>query len=167
MSFWNFIYKILDWLQSQQSLPSVTIDHTNDIPTPEPLVPTLTFDTPHNAYHAVRVLCDNTGLSLDEKNLICAVIFQESRFKNSAICKNRDAQGNVLSTDYGICQINTHYHIGPGRDFPSVDYVLQNPDKVVQWMIGMYKHGLLKMWVGYSSKAYLKWLVPSSPMWLL
>jgi hypothetical protein len=134
------------------------------VPPPEPV---LTFDTQHNAYHATRVLCDAAGLTLEEKNLICACIFQESRFKNTAKGVNRGPNGEVLSTDWGLCQINDYYHIGKNKDFPSVDYVLQNPDKVVQWMISMYKHGLLKQWVSYSSKAYLKWLSPGSPMWSL
>lgn len=126
-----------------------------------------TWDTPHNAYHNTRVLCDKAGLTLAEKNLICACIFQESRFDINAVNDNKNAQGKVLSTDYSLCQVNDYYHIGNGKDFPSVQYVLSNPEVVVRWMITMYKHGLLKLWVSYSSKAYTKWLIPGSPMWQL
>ncbi len=120
-----------------------------------------------NAYHNVRVLCDRAGLTIAEKNLICACIYQESGFKNTALGSNRNAQGVVTSTDYGICQVNDYYHIGNGKDFPSVQYVLDNPANVVQWMISMYKHGMLKQWVSYSSGAYKKWLLPKSAMWKL
>lgn len=142
------------------------------MPTPSttPTPPTsdpLQFDTPKHAYHAVRVLCDNAGLSVAEKNLICACIYQESRFEIGAINHNRNAKGVITSTDYSLCQINDYYHIGNGKDFPSVQYVLDNPDKVVQWMITMYKHGMLKQWVSYTSGAYKQWLLSASPMWKL
>lgn len=130
-----------------------------DIPEPLP------WDTAQKAYHGVRVLCDLAGLTVDEKNLICACIFQESRFLNTAENHNRDSQGNILSTDFGFCQVNDFYHIGQNKDFPNVQFVLENPDKVVSWMITMYKHGLLKQWVSYSSGAYKVWLSPTSPMW--
>ncbi len=148
-------------------------------PTPTPITPPITqntanpdilasdWSTQHNAYHNVRVLCDLAGLTVNEKNLICACIYQESRFKNTAIGQNKNHQGIVVSTDYGICQVNDYYHIGNGKDFPSVDYVLTNPDIVVRWMISMYKHGMLKQWVSYSSGAYKPWLLSTSPMFKL
>lgn len=137
--------------------------------TPVPSIDTLTpeWTLPKNAYHNVRVLCDLAGLTVEEKNLICACIFQESQFNNAAICKNKNSLGQVTSIDYGICQINSHYHIGPKLDFPSVQYVLDNPVEVVKWMISMYKAGKLSMWVSFSSGAYRQWLVDSSPMWAL
>lgn len=125
------------------------------------------WDTPKHIYHAVRVMCDNNDLTVTEKNLLCACLYQESRFNNAAINHNRNSAGTVLSTDYGLCQINDFYHIGTGKDFPSVAFVLENPDKVFEWMIGMYKHGLLKQWVSYSSGAYKEWLEENSPMWAL
>lgn len=149
----------------QQPLPP-----SNPIPMPEttPSVDTLTpWISPQSNYHNTRVLCDLAGLSVDEKNLICACVFQESRFNIDAINHNKDSHGNILSTDYSLIQVNDFYHIGAGKDFPSVSYVLANPDKQVEWMIHMYKIGLLKQWVSFSSRAYKQWLLPSSPMWLL
>lgn len=128
---------------------------------PPPLPQVLSFATPKEAWHAVRVLCDEAGLTSQEKDLICAVLYQESRFSNKAVNKN------PKSTDYGIAQINDRFHIGPGKAFPSVDYVLSHPDKVIQWMIRQYKLGNLHWWVAYSSGAYRAWLKPSSPMWQL
>lgn len=125
----------------------------------------LYWDTPKHIYHAVRVTCDLNNLSVAEKNILCECIYQESRFNNGAINHNKNSAGVTLSTDYGICQINDYYHIGPGKDFPSVAYVLEHPDKVFEWMIGMYKKGLLKQWVSYSSGAYKQWGHVDSPMW--
>ena len=122
---------------------------------------------PRNAYHNVRVLCDLSGLDLEEKNIICSCIYQESQFLNTAICWNRDVHGNITSTDWGIVQCNDKYHIGPGKDFPSVQWVLANPQAMVQWMIDMMKQGRLDIWVSFSSGAYQHWLAAKSPMWLL
>ena len=134
------------------------------VPNPDVLV---AWDTTRHNYHNVRVLCDESGLSLTEKNLICACIFQESGFDNNAICQNKNAEGVVTSTDVGICQINSYFHCGVGKDFPSTAFVVANPQDAVQWMIEMYMNGLLKMWVSYSSGAYLQWLQVGSPMWSL
>lgn len=138
-----------------------------------PLQPSVTelyddWNTQAHAYHNTRVLCDRAGLSLDHKNVLSACIWQESTFKNTALNRNRDSAGNVLSSDWGIAQVNDHYHIGAGKDFPSVQYVLDNPEAVIDWMIGIYKRtDGLSPWVSYSSGAYLHWLSPGSPMWAL
>lgn len=128
---------------------------------------TYPWDSPQHNWHNARVLCDNANLSVSEKNIISACIYQESRFNNAALNHNKNSVGKTVSTDYGICQVNDFYHIGQGKDFPDVQYVLNNPARVVSWMISMYKQGLLKQWVSYSSGAYKQWLVESSPMWNL
>ncbi len=131
----------------------------------QPPSETLDWSTPKGAYHATRVTCDNLGLGVSAKNLICACIFQESRFNNKAKNVNKDGVGRTWSTDWGIVQINDYWHIGPNKDFPSVEYVLANPDKMVEYMINTYKGGQLRLWASYSSKAYKQWLLPLSPMW--
>ena len=125
------------------------------------------FSTPQTAYHATRVLCDNAGLNVNEKNLICACIYQESEFRNTAVCINRNTQGIETSRDVGLVQVNSYWHCGPGKDFPSTDYVVAHPEEAVNWMIKCYQEGQLKMWVSFLSKEYLKWLKIDSPMWLL
>lgn len=128
-------------------------------PSEPPVAPeTLLWDTPKRAYHSTRVTCDNMGLTFSEKETISACIFQESRFNNNAVGKN------AKSTDWGIVQVNDFYHIGPGKTFPSVEYVLEHPEAMVRWMIAMYHAGQLRQWVSYSSKAYLRWLEKDSPM---
>lgn len=159
-AFWN-------WLVGMNTpLPTPTADTTTfviDYSEPEVLL----WDTPQHAFHSVRVMCDKAGLSYDEKNLICAVIYQESRFNNKALNHNKNTQGVTVSTDYGICQINDYYHIGKGKTFPSVEYVLLNPDKAVQFMLDMHKTGKLYLWIAFKSGAYKYWLLSNSPMWLL
>lgn len=119
---------------------------------------TYLWDTPENARHSARMVMDTFGLTWKEKDLLCAVIMAESGFKNTAKNENKNAQGVVTSTDYGICQINTRYHIGKGNTFPSVQYVLENPDKVVAWMVKMYRAGHLNWWCAYANGSYKKYL---------
>ena len=121
------------------------------------------WDTPEFARHSIRVIADEENLSLKDKNLLCAVIKAESGFKNTAINKNRNTKGETTSTDWGICQINDYWHIGKWADgknksFPSVEYVLQNPDKVVRWMIKMLKAGKINLWSAYVNGSYKKYL---------
>ena len=122
-----------------------------------PVVPAYKWDTKENSRHSVRVICDEMGLMWNEKNLITACIQQESQFDNNAVGKNIK-NGVVLSTDWGICQINDFYHVGPGKRWSSVAQIVDNPDKAVRWMIQMYKQGNLKLWVSYTSGAYKKYL---------
>lgn len=127
------------------------------------------WGTPQNNYHNVGVLCDLAGLSVEEKNkIIRPCIYQESMFDNAAVNHNKNAAGTVLSTDWGICQINDYYHCLPtGTPFESSQYVVNHPTEAVQFMISMYQHGALKQWVSYSSGAYLQWSAANSPMWNL
>lgn len=117
------------------------------------------FDTQQNTRHSIRIICDEEGLSVKEKNLICAVIEAESDFNNNAKRENIE-NGKVWSTDWGICQINDYYHVKPtgGREFTSVEEILENPDEAVRFMIACYKTGNLHLWVSYSSGAYEKFL---------
>lgn len=127
-------------------------------PKVETALPTYLWDTPQNARHSVRVICDEMGLTLAEKNLITAVIQAESGFKNTAVCYNKDKDGNILSKDIGVCQINTHYHIGLGKKWPSEKFVLEHPDKCVVWMISLFKQGHLNWWIAYKNGSYKKYL---------
>lgn len=132
------------------------------------------WDTPEHNYHNVRVLCDLGGLTLEQKNILCECIYQESGFYNyepdSAPVQfhNKDKTGVTWSTDWGICQVNDYFNTGTGKPFPSIDYVMQNPDKVVEWMVNIYKTtGGLQPWSSYTSGAYKKWGAENSPMWRL
>lgn len=163
-------------------------------PNPDALAPD--WGSQERAYHNTRVLCDLAGLPTSKtiavngayfapKDIICACLYEESEFLNyyssgqPVTHQNYkqddegrlilDEHGNkiLLSTDFGLVQINDFWHIGPGKDFPSVAFVLANPDKAVEFMIEMYKAEKLGLWVSYSSGDYKKNLLPTSGMWKL
>lgn len=134
-------------------------------PTPTPMTvpttppaPKYDWSNPTAARHSVRVICDEEGLTLKLKDTLTACVMQESQFNNNAIGQNRDKNGKLLSTDWGICQINDFYHCGPGKDFPSAEYVVANPDAAVRYMARMFKAGKAHLWVSFSSGAYKKYL---------
>lgn len=145
--------------------------NTPDLAPKQPVAETLDWSTPQGAYHATRVICDELGLTLEQKNIVCACIYQESQFSNKAVGRNKDPEtGKVWSTDWGIFQVNDHkgWHIGKGLRFSSVQDVLDHPEKAARWMIGVMKTtGKLQPWASYTTGAYKKWLSPASPMWLL
>lgn len=133
-----------------------------------PVKPQYLFDTQQNSQHSVREICDLEGLNLYEKSVIYACIEQESQFYNylpsgkPTIHENYAKDGKtLLSTDWGICQINdTHgWYIGTAPlPFPSVDFLMANPDKAVMFMCRMAIEGELGKWVSYSSGAYEKFM---------
>ena len=116
----------------------------------------LAWGDPIAARHSCRVVMDSFNLSWAEKGLLCSVIAEESGFKNTAVNYNRRADGTVSSTDYGICQINDKYHVGPSLDFPSVEYVVAHPEEAVAFMVRMYRAGQIKLWCAYQNGGYLK-----------
>lgn len=147
-----------------------------------PVIPsseTLLWDTQKDAYHSVRVLCDDAGLSYAKtipvngilyapKDIICACIYQESRFK----IQTKGPINSNGTHDWGIAQYNDGKNskgvplwIGPGSYFIDTAEVLANPEKCVKLMIDMYKQGHLNWWSSFSTNAYKQWLVPGSPMW--
>lgn len=129
------------------------------IPTPPIIPPTYDWSTVSAARHSVRLICDEENLTYDEKNELCATVQCESGLRSSTIHPNI-ANGVITSTDYGICQINDYFHIGDGKDFPSKEYVLSNPEACIRWMCKQWKRGEVgkKLWVCYSANLYQKYL---------
>lgn len=140
---------------------------------PDPRLAELSWGKPKGAYKLTRIMCDEEGLTKRQKDIVCACIFQESRFMNrytngKPVINENKKNGKVWSTDYGIVQVNDYWHIGPGKTFPSVAYVMDNPDKMVRWMVReMKRTGRLQPWSSYVTGAYKQWLSTSSPMWAL
>lgn len=174
----TFLSKWLKWTNDMPSLdnlePRIPIIPTPAVePVKQAIKPlsappiALLWDTPQHAFHSTRVLCDNAELSVKDKNEICATIYGESEFYNGAICRNKDKQGNETSRDVGICQINSYWHCGKGKTFPSTEYVVAHPEKAVEFMISMFKAGKIDLWIAHKNKSYLKYLSTTSPMWLL
>lgn len=112
------------------------------------------WNTRENARHSVRVICDEEGLSIGQKNDLCATVSCESGFNPICIHPNLSSDGKLLSTDFGICQINDYWHIGPGKEFKSPEFVLQNPEACIRWMCRMWKAGKGNLWVCYLKGLY-------------
>ncbi len=121
-------------------------------PKPAPISP-LDFSIPILARHSVKVICDQEGLSLKDKNEMCATIQAESNFNTHAKNENK-VNGKVVSTDWGICQWNDYYH---GTEI-TPDEAVNNPEKAVRLMCAYWKRGQGNLWVGYSSGNYKKYL---------
>lgn len=160
--YWDFAEKNLDGVLNDIKFKPMT-----PIPTPSNPDVMLPWSTPSIAAdnrHNIRVLCDLAGLAVYDKNVITACIEVESSFYNylpngePVEHKNFNPNNSLSSTDWGICQINDYFHIGAGKDFPSVAYVLANPEAVVSWMITQYKAGKITMWSSYTSGAYKKFM---------
>ncbi len=113
------------------------------VPNPDVLGP---WDTPANCRHNVRVIADMEGLTVDKKDDFSKTIHCESNYNPKCIHPNI-VNGHVSSTDFGIAQINDYWHIGPGKDFPSSDYVLNNPEACVRWMAKQWLAGNGRLWV--------------------
>lgn len=122
-------------------------------PPPTPPAPKYLWDTPEHAKHSVRVICDEFGFTLEQKNTMCATIMCESGFHIDAVNHNM-SNGRIASTDYGICQWNDFYHateITPNE-------ALNNPQKAVRLMCQYWKRGQRDLWIAYKSGAYKKYL---------
>lgn len=128
-----------------QSIP----EPVKPIDTPKPMK--YEWNTPAKAKHSVRVICDELGLSVADKNLICAVIQCESGFNVNCVHPNQDAR---KSTDYGICQFNDYWY----KTLISPEDALHDPEKAVRLMISQFKKGQLKDWVCYKEGMYKKYL---------
>lgn len=114
-------------------------------------VPPYLWDTPENARHSLRVICDEEGLTVEQKNTMSQVVHCESEYKIAARLDNKDKNGNIWSTDAGLCQWNSYWH---GKEI-STDEAFNDPEKAVRLMCQYVKNGQLKQWVCFSSGKYL------------
>ncbi len=124
-----------------------------EVPTPAPTpppVPIYDWSTPEAARHSLRVICDEEGLTVDQKNLMSQVVHCESGYLTDIKHPNLDKDGRVASTDYGICQWNDYYH---GKEI-SPDDALHDPEKAVRLMCKYVREGLITQWVCFTSGLY-------------
>lgn len=127
------------------------------------------WNTPEHAYHNTRVIADQMGMTLEQKNQLCECIYQESGFHIGAIGKPNH-NGTI---DYGLCQYNngkirgTALWIGLGAEFANIEEVLTNPEKNVRVMIRTVLAGHWNWWSSYSTGTYKQWAAANSPMWAL
>lgn len=130
--------------------PTTSVNPKDD---PDIILP---WTTPENCRHNVRAICDLAGLSVKEKNLISQVVHCESNYNPHCVHENV-VGGKVSSTDFGIVQVNDYWWIGKNKRFPTAQYVLDNPQECVEWMIERYKQGYLSNWVCYSKNLYVRY----------
>lgn len=121
------------------------------------------WDTPEQVRHSCRLIADEEGLTMDQKNKMSQTIHCESGYiANISVhnCLGADGEihsvraekytpenGKILSTDNGVCQWNDKYHAHE----ISPDEALHNPEKAVRLMCKYVKDGQLKQWVCFSS----------------
>lgn len=167
-----------DPLNTVLPIPQQPTQAPTPVQQPAPVVPEppkYDWGTVAGARHAVRVICDEMGLIFEQKDTLCATMGGESGWqtyylsgpKKGQVVKlqNKDPKtGAVWSTDWGIAQINDHYHIGPGKDFISVEFVLANPEAVIRWVCKMWLAGRRTMWVAYTSGRYKQFMVAPVPV---
>jgi hypothetical protein len=149
MNFLKWIWEFLIELTADETWkPTVA---TN------PPTPIYLWDTPQQALHSIRLICDEEGLTLEQKDTLCATIHCESQFNTKAINVNymmKNGEKVVASTDNGICQWNDFYH---AKEI-SPDDALNNPEKAVRLMCKYWKEGLRSQWVCYLKGAYKQYL---------
>ena len=105
----------------------------------------------------VRRVCAQEGMNYAQIELIVAVIWAESAMNPKAIGRpNRDG-----TRDYGLCQFNDKWWIGPGKKFASVEEVLNNPEKCVRVMCWRVKQkNGIKDWSAFNNGSYQKFIKP-------
>ena len=164
-NMWNWIKEFLLELEDSFTIKrdTVILDHSmpetppktpQNAPT-EVLPPKYDWSTPEAARHAIRTICDEEGLTVKQKNDLSATVHCESGYKN--LIHPNMVNGKVSTTDFGYFMINDWWHIGKGKDFPSTDYVMQNPEAVCRWMCRQWKAGNAKAWVCYQKGMYLSY----------
>lgn len=97
------------------------------------------------ARHNLRVICDQEGLTPDQKNLLSQVVHCESGYDVTATHANKK-DGKVTSTDYGICQWNDYFH---GKEI-TPEQALHDPEKAIRLMCKYVKAGQIKLWSCYA-----------------
>lgn len=148
ISLWKVLVQIaLSPFQTKQEKLDTAVKLITEVA--EKNVPKVKPETPKEM---VLRVCKEQGLTQEQTKNVFNTINCESKFNNEAINYNKK-NDKVVSIDYGICQINDYWHIGAGKTFPSVEYVKNNPDKVVEWMCKMCKAGKLGLWVCWKERS--------------
>ena len=115
------------------------------------------WDTKDHIRRNVRVMCDNAGMSIPDKNEMCATIHGESSWDIHAICHNYTTKHGVkvlASTDNGLCQWNDYWH---SKEI--TPHEAQNdPHKSVSLMIQYWLGGQKDAWVAHKTGYYKQFL---------
>lgn len=157
--------KLRDALQQLANLRETHPPTIQLIPMPTDPDALLPWTTPENCRHNARAIADLEGLTEQQKDDFSKTFHCESGWDNTIVMYNCERgfvrstaydaaiHGAILSKDIGFFQINSYWHVGPGKDFPSEDYVLQNPTEVGHWSAKQFKANP-RIWVCYSKGMY-------------
>ncbi len=142
----DFFRAFLSPQQAQETINQLKPILMPDAVAPEPKYK---WAFPSDARKSVRIICDEMGLSVADKNLLCQVIHCESGFRTDAVNHNKDG-----TTDFGIIQANTRWYIGSGKPLASIKEAVENPEKCIRIMIARFKQGGLTDWICFRSGQY-------------
>lgn len=144
----NYLLQLVGLYEKQiEALPKPEpVNHYEEVK--EAVKPKYLWDTKTNIKHSIRVICDELGFTLEQKNTMCATIQAESGFILTA------KHVNPTSTDWGLCQWNDKYH---GSEI-TPDESVNNPEKAVRLMCTYWKRGQRDLWIAYKNGSYKKYL---------
>lgn len=154
----NVIIKMKELLVLKQQPNQPPSKPTNDYQEVKETImkPTYEWDTQEKARHSVRVICDEEGLTVGQKNELCGTVGGESNWKPRATGKpNKNG-----SRDYGIVQLNDHFWIGEGKLYPNIEAVYNDPEGCIRWMCKQWKAGKKNWWYAYKNGSYKQYLNP-------
>lgn len=111
------------------------------------------WGTKEDIRHSIRVICDEMGMTVEQKNTMCATIYGESEFNLHARNENK-RDGKVTSIDLGLCQWNTYYH---GKEITPIESI-NNPEKAVRLMAKYWLRGQRDLWIAYKSGSFRRYI---------
>lgn len=128
--FIAFLQAYLARLRGQQKPPVVVIDHETVRAPVAPLPPKYLWNTKENIRHSIRVIGDELGMTVLQKDLACDICQCESGFVLMARLEN-----SPKSIDRGLFQINSYYHP------EATDALAYNPEWSTRWACKAIKNG--------------------------
>jgi hypothetical protein len=149
----SYLYRLLDIVKKKPVAEPEVVDHHEEVKESIKM-PKYLWDTKESIRHSIRVICDEEGLVVDQKNDLCATIQAESGFNLKAKNQNKNKKGVVTSTDWGLCQWNDYYH---GKEI-TADEAVNNPEKAVRLMCAYWKRGQMDLWMAHANGSYQKYL---------
>lgn len=146
----NFIKMQLSFISSRiQSMKApivepIIIKPPEPPPPPEVIIPNpepkYLWNTYENARHSTRVICDEEGLTVFQKNQLTETIKCESGFKPDVIHINANG-----TKDCGIAQLNEKYYLTPNN--MTCEDAISDPEKCIRITARAFKKGREHDWI--------------------
>jgi hypothetical protein len=114
--------------------------------------------TKENRGQMVFRVCREEKLPASLAIELWATICGESEFNPNAKCFNKDHYGNVVSVDYGLCQLNSYWYIGPTKTVKTPFEALTNPEKCVRVMAKAFNAGRANDWIIHRTGKHLPFM---------